>query len=114
MDDPNQSANSEPSKGDSAFLPVVIAAGIALIVILAVAAFILKERGRKLIPKVADPHPTSLSQPAPVLAPPSKIEARRTYCLIVPFPPVRPVEQIPSAIGTRIALAGTVNSPTAS
>jgi hypothetical protein len=68
------SANSEQRKGDSAFLPVVIAAGIALIVILAVAAFILKEKGRKLIPKAADPHPNSLSKPAPDLAPPSKVE----------------------------------------
>jgi hypothetical protein len=86
MTNPDQSSNSDHDKGDSAFLPVVIAAGVALIVILVIAAFILKERGRKLLPKVADPHPTSLSQPAPALAPPSKTEVSTNIPPRLAFP----------------------------
>jgi hypothetical protein len=73
MANPDPSANSEQRKGDSAFLPVVIAAGIALIVILAVAAFISKKRAESLYLRRQTLIPT-LSKPAPDLAPPSKVE----------------------------------------
>jgi hypothetical protein len=59
---------SEPRNGDSAFLPVVIAAGIALLAILAIAVLILHNKGTKLTPKAPNPHPTSLSQPSVVTA----------------------------------------------
>jgi hypothetical protein len=49
----------EERKGDSSFLPVVIAAGIVLIVILVAALIFLKVRQTKAIPKANDPHPTS-------------------------------------------------------
>jgi hypothetical protein len=55
----------EGRKGDSSFLPVVIAAGIVLIVILVAALIFLKVRQTKVIPKANDPHPTSqIMQPS--------------------------------------------------
>jgi hypothetical protein len=60
-------SNNDPfpreRKGDSSFLPVVIAAGVALLAILAIAVLILHNKGTKLTPKTPDPHHTSLSQP---------------------------------------------------
>jgi hypothetical protein len=62
MSDP-QPSRSDPTpeerKGDSRFLPVVIAAGIALIVILVAALIFLKVRQTNVIPKATDAHPTS-------------------------------------------------------
>jgi hypothetical protein len=58
-----QASNNDPTPeertGDSSFLPVVIAAGIALIIILVAALVFLKARQTKVIPKATDPHPTS-------------------------------------------------------
>ena len=49
----------EERKGDSRFLPVVIAAGIALIVILVIAVFFIKDKGSKIVPSQPNNHPTS-------------------------------------------------------
>jgi hypothetical protein len=69
MDNPTQHTPEHPSaseerKGDSSFLPVVLAAGVALIVILALAVFFIKGTGKKILPKTPDPHPTSQIVPA--------------------------------------------------
>lgn len=68
-----QPSNSDPTpeerKGDSSFLPVVIAAGVAIIVILVAALIFLKVRGEKAIPAVKDQHPTSQVMPAPPQSP---------------------------------------------
>jgi len=48
----------EERKGDSRFLPVVIAAGIALIVILVIAIFFIKGKGSKVVPNQPN-HPTA-------------------------------------------------------
>jgi cell division protein FtsN len=81
MTSPTKPAPSdEPRKGDSAFLPVVIAAGVALLVILAIAAIVIHHRGKKLIPKSPDQHPTS--QVVPIVPPaitPHGIAS--TFCL---------------------------------
>jgi len=53
-------------KGDSIFLPVVILAGIALIVLLILGVLLIKGKGRKMIPHEQNEHPTSrLVQPPP-------------------------------------------------
>ena len=49
----------EERKGDSRFLPVVILAGIALIVLLIAAVLLIKGRGTKIVPHDPDNHPTS-------------------------------------------------------
>jgi hypothetical protein len=61
----------EERKGDSSFLPVVIAAGIAIIVILVAALIFLKVRQTQVIPKASDPqtHPTSQIMQPRVLSP---------------------------------------------
>jgi cell division protein FtsN len=59
----------EERKGDSSFLPVVIAAGIALIVILIAAIIFIKARQTKTIPTPHEAHPTSEIQPAPMPLP---------------------------------------------
>jgi hypothetical protein len=51
--------NPQQRKGDSSFLPVVIAAAIAVIVILVAALIFLKARQSKTIPATNQPHPTS-------------------------------------------------------
>jgi hypothetical protein len=69
MSEPKPSRNDpapEERKGDSSFLPVVIAAGVAIIVILVAALIFLKARENKSIPAVKDPHPTSWVIPAPL------------------------------------------------
>jgi hypothetical protein len=64
-DQPSPSRNDptpEQRKGDARFLPVVIAAGIAIILILLAAIIFLKAKPEKAIPKA---NPTSrLTQPA--------------------------------------------------
>ncbi len=69
MSDPQPSRN-DPSpqarKGDSSFLPVVIAFAVAILVILVAAIFFIKARQTKVIPNPHQPHPTSqLIPPAP-------------------------------------------------
>jgi cell division protein FtsN len=62
MSEPQPSRNDptpEERKGDSSFLPVVVAAGIALIVILVAALIFIKARQAKAIPTPHDAHPTS-------------------------------------------------------
>jgi hypothetical protein len=58
-----QPSNSDPTPeertGDSSFLPVVIGAAIAIIVILVAALVFLKVRENKAIPTTTDKHPTS-------------------------------------------------------
>ena len=49
----------EERKGDSRFLPVVIAAAVALIVILVLAIFVIKGKGSKIVPSQPSNHPTS-------------------------------------------------------
>jgi hypothetical protein len=52
-------------QGDSRFLPVVILAGIALIVLLIAGVLMIKGKGHKMVPQEQDNHPTSkLMQPA--------------------------------------------------
>jgi cell division protein FtsN len=62
MSEPQPSRNDptpEERKGDSRFLPVVIAAAIAVIIILVAALIFLKARQTNAIPKANDTHPTS-------------------------------------------------------
>jgi hypothetical protein len=58
-----QPSNSDPTPeertGDSSFLPVVIAAAVAIIVILVAALIFLKIRQNKAIPTTTDKHPIS-------------------------------------------------------
>jgi hypothetical protein len=58
-----QPSNSDPTPeertGDSSFLPVVIAAAVAIIVILVAALIFLKIRQNKAIPTTTDKHPSS-------------------------------------------------------
>jgi hypothetical protein len=58
-----QPSNSDPTPeertGDSSFLPVVIAAAVAIIVILVAALVFLKVRQNKAIPTTTDRHPVS-------------------------------------------------------
>jgi hypothetical protein len=81
MSDPQQS-NNDPSpeerKGDSSFLPVVVAFAVALLVILAAVITFVKIRQNKAIPNPHTTHPTSRlvlpqskppSQPNPYLCP---------------------------------------------
>jgi flagellar basal body-associated protein FliL len=49
----------EERKGDSRFLPVIILAGIALVVLLIAAVFLIKGKGTKVVPHEPDSHPTS-------------------------------------------------------
>jgi hypothetical protein len=49
----------EDRTGDSRFLPVVILAAIALIVILIAAVVLVKGKGHKMVPQQQDNHPTS-------------------------------------------------------
>jgi hypothetical protein len=46
-------------KADSRFLPVVILAGIALIIILIGAIMLIRGKGRKIVPQSQDNHPSS-------------------------------------------------------
>lgn len=63
MSDPRPSQSDptpEERKGDSSFLPVVIMAGIAIVVILVSALFIIKSHQNRIVPKANDTsHPTS-------------------------------------------------------
>jgi hypothetical protein len=69
MTEPRPSNNDpapEDRKGDSSFLPVVIAFAISILVILIAAAVYIKIKQSKAIPAPHDPHPTSrLLQPQP-------------------------------------------------
>ena len=69
MSEPQSSRNDpnpEKRKGDSSFLPVVIAAAVAVIVILVAALIFLKIRQRNVVPKANDSRPiTRLVQPPP-------------------------------------------------
>ncbi len=67
--------SDQPRKGDSRFLPVVIAAVCALFVILACIVFIVHQRGRKILPKRPDPHPSSMLQ-SPRSSPPLSLTGR--------------------------------------
>jgi|UPI00047C7879 hypothetical protein len=49
----------EERRGDSRFLPVVILAGIALILLLIAGVVLVKGKGRKMVPQAPDNHPTS-------------------------------------------------------
>lgn len=55
LSDPTPSART----GDSRFLPVVILAGIALIVLLIAAVVLIKGKGHKMVPQEQDNHPVS-------------------------------------------------------
>jgi hypothetical protein len=69
MTEPRPSNNDpapEDRKGDSAFLPVVIAFAVSILVILIAAAVYIKIRQTKTLPRPHDAHPTSrLIQPQP-------------------------------------------------
>lgn len=55
-------------QGDSRFLPVVILAGIALIILLIAGVLLIKGKGRKMVPHEQNDHPTSrLVQPPPAV-----------------------------------------------
>jgi cell division protein FtsN len=62
---------SAERKGDSSFLPVVVAAGVALIIILISAIIFIKSRQTKVIPTPHDAHPTSR-----LLHPPAQLHLR--------------------------------------
>lgn len=49
----------EDRKGDSRFLPVVILAAIALIIILIGAVVLIRGKGHKIVPQSQDNHPSS-------------------------------------------------------
>jgi hypothetical protein len=49
----------EGRKGDSRFLPVVILAAIALILILIGAVVLIRGKGHKIVPQTQDSHPSS-------------------------------------------------------
>lgn len=49
----------EERKGDSRFLPVVILAVIALIIILIGAIVLIRGKGHKIVPQSQDNHPSS-------------------------------------------------------
>jgi hypothetical protein len=49
----------ELRKGDSRFLPVVVLAGIALIVLLIAGVLLVRSKGHKLVPAAKGDHPTS-------------------------------------------------------
>jgi len=49
----------EERKGDSRFLPVVILAAIALIIILIGAVVLIRGKGHKMVPQSQDNHPSS-------------------------------------------------------
>lgn len=49
----------EERKGDSRFLPVVILAAIALIIILIGAVVLIRGKGHKIVPQTQDNHPSS-------------------------------------------------------
>jgi hypothetical protein len=49
----------EERKGDSRFLPVVIIAAIALIIILIGAIVLIRGKGHKIVPRSQDNHPSS-------------------------------------------------------
>jgi hypothetical protein len=49
----------EERKGDSRFLPVVILAAIALIILLIGAVVLIRGKGHKIVPQSQDNHPTS-------------------------------------------------------
>jgi hypothetical protein len=61
--------NSDPTPeervGDSSIKPVVIAFAVTIAIILIAALVFIKSRQSKVVPKVADPHPTTqiLRQP---------------------------------------------------
>jgi hypothetical protein len=46
-------------KGDARFLPVVILASIALIILLIAAVVLIKGKGHNMVPQQQDNHPTS-------------------------------------------------------
>jgi hypothetical protein len=67
-EDKIESTRNDPTPqartGDSRFLPVVILAAIALIVLLIAGVVLLKGKGTKMVPHVQDNHPTSsIAQP---------------------------------------------------
>jgi hypothetical protein len=75
-----QPSNTDPSpeerEGDSSFLPVVVAAGVALIIILIAAILFIKSRQGKAIPSPHEAHPTSqIAYPPPLQIPPSSLAA---------------------------------------
>jgi hypothetical protein len=49
----------EARTGDSRFLPVVLLAAVALIVILIAAVVLVRGKGHKMVPQEPDNHPTS-------------------------------------------------------
>jgi hypothetical protein len=54
-------------KGDSRFLPVVILAAIALVILLIASVVLIGGKGNKIVPHEQDNHPkSSLSVPLPV------------------------------------------------
>jgi hypothetical protein len=65
---PTDSTSAE-RKGDSSFLPVVVAAGVALIIILIAAIVFIKSRQTKVIPTPHDAHPTSRLVHPPIQLP---------------------------------------------
>jgi hypothetical protein len=74
-----QPSNNDPApedrKGDSSFLPVVIAFAAAILVILISAAVYIKLRQTKTLPNPREAHPTSrLIQPQPKGSPPFEPE----------------------------------------
>ncbi len=55
----NNDPTPEERKGDSRFLPVIIVAAIALIVILIASIILVNGKGKKMVPHNQDEHPTS-------------------------------------------------------
>ena len=71
QEDKIESTRNDPTPqarvGDSRFLPVVILAAIALIVLLIAGIVLVKGKGAKMVPHEQDNHPTSsIPQPPPV------------------------------------------------
>ncbi len=62
MDEPIEPTRNDPTPeervGDSRFLPVIIAAGVALLIILIAAVVLIGRKGNKMTPQDG-PHPTS-------------------------------------------------------
>jgi len=73
MADPIDPSRNDPTphrrKGDSRFLPVVIVAAIALVIILIASLVLIGGKGKKMVPSEHDNHPeSSLTVPWPAAA----------------------------------------------
>ncbi|MDE1177765.1 MAG: hypothetical protein PW789_14370 [Edaphobacter sp.] len=69
MTEPIESTRNDPTPeervGDSKFLPVIVAAGVALIVILLAAVIFVKSRGKEIVPDKTTPPSSQVILQAP-------------------------------------------------